>query len=547
MASYPPPSPYAPPPYGPPYGQTPRDQRKQARQQAKLQQAAFKTQRDLYRQQSRSLRRTSIVGPLLVLSFGIVALLVSLGRISMPAVATWFSHWWPLVIVASGLVLIGEWAFDQWSIVDGAPALGRRSLGGGTVFLLILLIITGLTAQTIHTQQMNGNGIFSQGFFGDSRGWNELFEDKYDREQQIDQAFAPGTSLSVTNPRGAITILGRSADDKIHINITKQIYSRSQQDADSRADSFTPHLDLSGGALHISMPSLDGATADLNISVPDTAQTTVSADRGDVHISNLQANVNVTANRGDVELDQVVGTVVAHLNSSHTSFTAHHIQGTLNVEGKTDDLSVTDVTGSVALLGEFYGDTHLEHLTGGVNFRSNRTQLTLARLDGELDMSPDSDLTGSQIAGPVELRTRNRNVNLTQVAGNILVANSNGSVEVGNTLPLGNVSIDNRNGSVTLSLPANANATLHAESHDGQLQNEFGLPVNTDGNRQQLTGTLGSGTAQISINTTHDDITIHKEAATQPLTPAPASATSLPPNPVSSDSKPGKPHKTSTR
>ena len=542
MASYPPPNPYTQPPYGSPYGQTPRDQRRMARDQAKLQQAAFKRQRELYRQQSRSLRRTSIVGPLLVLGFGTVALLVSLGRLPMPTVATWFSHWWPLVIVASGLVLVGEWAFDQRSAADGTPALGRRSLGGGTVFLLILLIIAGLTSQTIHTQQMNGNGIFSQGFFGNSRGWNEIFEDKYDREQQIDQAFAPGTSLSVTNPRGAITILGRSADDKIHINVTKQIYSQSQQDADSRADSFTPHLDLSGGALHISMPSLEGASADLNISVPETAQTTVSADHGDVNISNLKAPVNVTANRGDVALDQVIGTVVAHLNSSHTSFTAHHIQGTLDVEGKSDDLSVTDVTGSVALIGEFYGDTHLEHLTGGVNFHSNRTQLTLARLDGELDLSPESDLTGSQIAGPIELHTRNRNVNLTQVAGNVVIANSNGSVNVSNTLPLGNVSIDNRNGSVSLTLPANSGATFHAQTREGELQNEFGLAVTKDGSHQQLTGAIGDGTAQISIDTTHDDVTIHKAAATQLLTPAPPAASAS----AKSEGKTGKPHKSAT-
>ena len=519
MAGYPPPNPYAQPPYGPPYSQTPRDQRKQARQQAKLQQAAFRTQRDLYRQQSRSLRRTSLVGPLLVLSFGIVALLVSLGRLSMPTIATWFSHWWPLIIVASGLVLIGEWAFDQRFLLDGTPAPGRRSLGGGTVFLLILLIAAGLTSQTIHTDQMNGNGFFSQDFFGNSRGWNELFEDKYDREQQVDQAFAPGTSLSVTNPRGTVTVVGRSADNTIHITVNKQIYSHSQQDADSAADSFAPHLDLSGGTLHVSMPTLNGATADLNITVPDTAQTTISADRGDVNVSNLLAPVNVTANRSDVELEQISGSVMTHLNSSQASLTAHHIQGNLQVDGKSDDLTITDVTGSVALLGEFYGDTHLEHLAGGVTFRSNRTQLTLARLDGELDMSPDSDLTGSQLAGPVELHTRNRNINFTQVAGNILIANSNGSVDVSNSQPLGNVSIDNRNGTVTLSLPANAGATVRADTHDGQLQNDFGLPVQADGNRQSVSGSFGKGDALVTLNTTHADISIHRQALTDATSP----------------------------
>ena len=84
MASYPPPP---PPPYNPPppYGFDPRQQQRFLRDQLRVQERArkdaYRAQRELYREQTRSLRRSSIVGPLIVLGIGILALFISSGRL----------------------------------------------------------------------------------------------------------------------------------------------------------------------------------------------------------------------------------------------------------------------------------------------------------------------------------------------------------------------------------------------------------------------------------------------------------------------------------
>ena len=128
MASYPPPY---PPPAGTPAGFDVKQQARFARQQMKAQQqaqaAAFKAHAYAFRQQSRAMRRSSILGPLLLIAVGTIFLLIRLGRLSYERFAVVYLRWWPLLLVAAGVVLAVEWAFDQTPRANGAPTLGDGS------------------------------------------------------------------------------------------------------------------------------------------------------------------------------------------------------------------------------------------------------------------------------------------------------------------------------------------------------------------------------------------------------------------------------------
>jgi hypothetical protein len=516
MATYPPPVP-------PPYSPDPRQQRQYIKDMGRAQKQAAREymrqeafRRRMIRQQARAYRRSSILGPLLVLSAGVVALLIGMGRLPLATFVDWYGRWWPLFLVAAGIILVAEWAFDQTTHDDGPYV--RRGIGGGAVFLLIVLAITGplvRAARYGHDAWMNNNNFF----FGPDN-FDEVFGEKHDSEQQIDQPFAPGTSLSIDNPHGDVTIVGKSTDDRIHITVAKQVYGRSDSEASDKAMNFSPQINVFGSTMSISVPNVQGATADLNITVPDSGETTVTANRGAVNISSMRAPVNVTTNHGNIDLSSITGAVNAHINSSGSSFSGHNITGAVYLKGHAQDLNVTDVSGDVTLEGEFFGDTHLERLHSPVTFRTSRTQLSLMQLDGGIDLSPHAELTGSQIVGPLRLKTSSRNISFERVAGDVDITNSKGSVEITSAAPLGNVNVTNRDGSINLTVPNKAGFNIDADTRDGSVDNDLSLSSSTSHSRTELHGKVGEGATQVSLHTTHADIDIHKGEIAPPAPPS---------------------------
>ena len=534
MAGYPPP--YPPPP-NQPFGYDAKQQAKLARMQIKAQvraqKAAFRSQRDLYRYQNRANRRSSILAPLIILAVGVVVLLMRLGRIPAGEFGDWYSRWWPILLVGAGVVLVAEWAFDQMPRPDGTPYV-RRGVGGGAVFLLILLALTGASFQGFR----NHHDIFSKGIVFNGDDFSEFFGEKHEMTSVSDTPFSAGSTLTIDNPHGNVTVVGKSGDNQIHITVNKQIYSSSDSDADAKGAQFNPQIDTSGSTVHISMPALNGAMADLDITVPETADTTVTANHGDVAISGIHAPVNITANHGDVEINSIIGAVTTHINNHDTTFAAHNITGNISVQGHADDMTVTDVTGQTTLEGEFYGDTHFERLRGPVSFHTSRTQLNLVRLDGELNISPHSDLTGDQIVGPAVLKTRSRNVTFDRITGDVDVTNSDGSVDLTGAQPLGNVSVENKNGEVNITVPEHANFSVEAETKGGEISNDLNLKSTESDNRAFVAGTVGHGGPKIIVHTTHLDIGIHEKEVAPLVAPAPPAPPPPAPKPALPSAKP---------
>jgi DUF4097 and DUF4098 domain-containing protein YvlB len=288
---------------------------------------------------------------------------------------------------------------------------------------------------------------------------------------------------------------------------------------------------MTGSTLSVSVPRLAGGTADLNVTVPDWSETTVTTNHGSVNVSKMRAAVNATTDHGDIEVDSVTGPVNAHIDSSGSSFAGHNITGPVLVKGHAQDLNVSDVTGQVTLEGEFFGDTHLERLNGPVSFRTSRTQLTMMRLDGDVDLSPHAELTGSQMVGPVRLHTSSRTITLERVAGDVDVANSKGPVEITSSSPLGNVLVENRDGAIHLTVPEHAGFDIDAETRDGSVNGDWELSPSTSHETTTLRGRVGDGAARLVLHTSHADIDVRKGIVAPPAAP-------LPPAPPAKAGKP---------
>jgi DUF4097 and DUF4098 domain-containing protein YvlB len=486
----------------------------------------IRAQRDAYRAHLRGMRRGSIVGPLLVVAIGIVFLLVQLGHLSFYRFGFWFGRFWPLLLVGIGVVLLIEWIFDRNALRDSqlngnAPYI-RRSVGGGVIALLVLIVVAGVFASGFNDARHN---FFDHGWTFDQDNIDQFLGDKHESDQTLDQAFPANTALSVTNPRGDVTVSGTSDDNQIHITVHKQVFTRSDSDADNRARELSPQIHTNangsqGTTFNLAMPSLEGTHADLTITLPAVTPVTVTANHGDVHVNSVKAPVIVTANHGDVELSAINGAVTTRVNNGGSSFAAHSVNGPVMLEGHARDLTLSDIAGPVTLTGEFFGTTHLERIRTAVKFHTSRTDLQLARLDGEIEISPNSDLSAREALGPVTLTTRNRNINLERISGDLSVTNRNGSVELSSVPPLGNITIENRSGSVNLTVPEQANFTVQAETTNGDIENDYGLTADENNSHKKFGGTVGKGGSLIRIKTSEGDIAL-KKANLHPLPPLP--------------------------
>jgi DUF4097 and DUF4098 domain-containing protein YvlB len=522
MASY-------PPPPSPPYGGDWKYQRRVLKEQARAQRDLARAQRDAYRYQARSLRRSSILGPLLLITIGILFLLVQTGRIGAHRLWDWYGRFWPLLLVGAGVVMLLEWAYDQYMQSDTTQPRYRRRLGGGVFTLLLILGITGIVFSSVRNG--NGHSYVLNGLNLNQDNIDEFLGDKHESDQTLSQSFPAGSGFTVDNPRGDITVSGTSDDNQIHVSVHKEVYTRSDSDADSKAQRLNPSLSSSGDTLNLSIPAIDGTRADLTITLPATAPTIVTANHGDVHVSALKAPLQVTANHGNIELSAITGPVITHVNNSDSDLSAHSVSGPLTIQGRGHDTTLSDLSGPVTMSGDFFGTTHFERIRGPIKFHTSRTDLQFARLDGEIDIS-HADISASEAVGPLTLTAGNRNVTLDRVAGDVTVTNRNGSVDLTSAPPLGNVTVENRNGSVNLSLPEQANFAYQLDATNGDIESDFSeIKIPEDGEKKTISGVAGKGGPVLHISTSQGDISI-KKASIMPLPPMPPmpKITAMPPD-----------------
>jgi DUF4097 and DUF4098 domain-containing protein YvlB len=512
-----------------------RAQRQMLRDQARYQQAQQRAMRhqlrDQIRAQRRSLRRGSIVGPLILLSLGVVFLLAQMGRLSWGQSMEWYSRWWPAVLIAAGVVLLIEWAIDEQR---ESPAGHVRVLGGGVVFLLIVLALAGLGARGIAYGLDWHDHALSNGY----TRWDHLFGDRHDADSSMNRSMPAGSTLVIRNPHGDVSVTGSSSDGQVHVSIHTQTYAWKEADAEAKAKALQPAFSNDGGVLTLNVNSVEGGQADLTVQIPRNAPLTIQANRGDITVTEMSAPVTLTANHGDVDMSAVDGGATVHVNDSDSSINLHSIRGPVSLQGHSGDVDISDITGDVALQGDFYGSTHFAHVNGAVRFDTSRTHFGAARLDDELTIDRGS-LDGTQMMGPLVLKTSDKNITLDRVQGSVDVINSNGSVEVTAASPLDTIAIQNRRGSVDLGLSGGGGFVLNAQTRNGDMENDFGLSSETNDETHTLNGRVGTGGPTVTVATSNGDVTVRRSTV-EPLPPIPPAPriTTTPPMPPAQPKSP---------
>lgn len=489
----------------------PYDPRTAWRAQKEQQKAAHLAQREAWRTQRaywRARRQPSLVGPLVLIAIGVIALLVATGKIASGQFWAWYGKWWPLLLVIIGVALLVEWFVDR-----GNSYPTRRS--GGLIFLVLLIMGMGWSVSTWH----NWTPLREQ-FGDDDNDFFHFMGQEHDNDQQSSTVIPAGAHVQIQNARGDVIIAAGEGDGSMHVRAHQVVYTGSDDDAKRAFSRLTPQITVSGSSVLVRVEGNNNGKSDLSLDIPRDASVDVTTSHGDVTIAGCRGSVNVNSGHGDVKFDDLSAN--AHARMSKGDFSAHAVQGDLSLDGSMNDVTISDIRGKVLLDGNFFGDTHLEHISSPVHFHSSRTDIELARIDGDLTMD-SGDLHVNSAVGPAHISTRSKDVDLTQVYGDVQVQNSNGSVKLASAAPLGQVQVENHNGEVRLLVPPSSNFSIEAHATHGSIESDFGLSSSSDdkGRSSVTSGQVGKGGPHIVLNTTNNDIQIHRGEEFAPLPPAP--------------------------
>ena len=445
--------------------------------------------------------RRSIAGPVVLIVIGLVFLLRNMGY-RLP-IWHWFGHWWPLLLILWGVVRLIEHSMGQ------RQGYRTGGLGAGTVVLLILIVAFGLSAH--YSSDVDWGGVRDQMQMDDDLGG--LFGTAYTFDDTLQQPFPAKGNLRVVCDHGSLNI-SPSDDNTLRVVVHKKLYAKTQDDANKYNDGTKPQVTVNGSSVLLNA-NTNGAgdhavQADMDIFVPRDAMVDVASKRGDVAINDRKSDIKVTLQRGDVTLNEIGGS--AKISLEKGSIRASKIAGDLDIDGRIDNVTVDEVAGAVHLTGDFFEDMRLSKIAKTVTFKSSRSDMEIASVPGDLEISSDS-VRGNQLTGPSRVNTRSKDIHLEGVSGDLQVDNSNGDVEVtaAGKLPVGKMNISGKHGDITLTLPSSAGFQIDATTRKGTITSDFSaLKIDQTNDSSRVSGTVGNGASKLQINTDTGDIRISK-------------------------------------
>ncbi len=496
----PPPNPPPNPPPGPPqppYAEyaayaDPRSYEPYARDYARWLRAQQRAQR-------RANCHRSLLGPLLLICIGAVALLANLHMLDMSSFWSFYHTYWPLLLIGLGLLLAAEAIFVRSH---------QQSLRIGCGTVLLILILAGLGIVTALSYTQGWASIRSQlRALNDAQMW-QFFGQRHESRQTLTLPIPAHGTLQVNNKAGNITVR-TSPDAQLHITLDKSVYAGSDADAQRKLDALQPLTETTGDTTTLRIPSSFSNSVALTLEVPADVALHANVEEGGIDIAARAAAVTAETHFGNVTVDGVTGPVQVTLQAGNA--TVHNVNGPVTLHGQAGEFTLTDIHGAATLDGEFFGNLHLQRITGAVQYHSSRTSMALASVPGTLTLDP-ADLKADGITGPVEISTRAKDITLSGLSGPLRLNNSDGFINVQAGPTLAAMEIDNSEGGITITLPAAAHFSVDATAHGGKVQSDFSLSLQSSGSGQTAQGAVNGGGPMLRFLAEKADLALKKSS-----------------------------------
>jgi hypothetical protein len=413
----------------------------------------------------------------------------------------WFVRYWPVVLIVWGVAKLADYL---WARHRG---YSTPRLGAGSIVFLVFFIMFGSMASGIagwwpHMRDDLGrNPDFDLG---------DIFYNSYEFSEDFAQPLAEATEIKVMLRRGDVSVAA-SPDNQAHAIINKKLRADSESAANSMNQATHPRFQQQGSIwiLDLTNSPYDHGAFDLELQLPKNAVLSLSTNHGDLNVSNRESNINLSTDNGDVTVTGIKGDASLHVRSG--SATVKDVSGNVQVDGTVNDGSISGVGGTLDFNAGYNGDVELSHIGKNLRFKSVRTDLQAAKVDGEITMDR-GDFHANSVTGPFRLQTRSKDIRLDDISGDVQVENRNGQVELHAKAPLGAIDISNFHGGIEVKVPANASFQLDAESAGGEINSpDFNVTQDNRSHNATARGTVGKGGPEVRLRTDRGTIEIRKQ------------------------------------
>ncbi len=480
-------------------------------------------------------RRGSIFWALTLIAVGGIFLYQNFN----PAIHPWhiIAKFWPILIIFWGLSKLIDYIQAQAHPETAPPSFFS---GSEVVLLLLILVLGTLVSRLVLRPWHEWPGAI--GVSVDDDEFAGLFLNSYTFTKNVSQSVKRQPHLVLVDRRGDVEASGGDRSN-VEVMVKETIRAENEAEAKKLSDQLKYQVMEQAGSYQLqsnvdSLPHSGRAVRlDITLHVPLETSTEITAERGDISLEGLRGDQSLTANRGDVRVSQVEGLVRVHKTGGLTEI--RDVKGSVELEGRGRDVEVSRVTGTVTVSGEYPGSVQFRDIGQTLRFTSSRTDLTVQKLKGQLNMEMGS-LEASDIEGPFEISTREKDISLTGFQHSVKIANTNGSINLRTaTPPTHPIDVDSKKGEIELTLPPNSSFVIEATSRHGEVESDFSAPtlkITKEGEAPSITGSYGKGGPTIRLNTAYGTVRLAREGAAPPAPKAPK-APGAPPAPSSGDDR----------
>jgi DUF4097 and DUF4098 domain-containing protein YvlB len=443
-------------------------------------------------------RPRSIFGPLVLITIGLVFLLRTMGVISFLSFRGWMARYWPLLLIFWGVAKLAE---HLWARQRGEPT---PRLGAGGIVFLVFFIAIGMG--TTRTADWNWDNIHTN---IDDSDFGDWFGNRYEFTDTFAQPIQGATEVKIISAQGDVNVT-TSGDDQVHVVMHKVLRSDSQEKANQMNDSIHPKFTQQGNMLLLDLTSGDSESArfDMDLQLPRQLALTISTRRGNLSVAMRDGNVELSSDHGNLSAENVKGTALLHLQNG--SVNVKNVTGNVRVDGEVEDGTLAEITGTLDFNAGYNGTVELSHIGQQLRLKSVRTDLQIAKLDGDITLG-HGDIHTDSAVGPIKLTTRSNEVHMEDVSGAVEVDNRNGVVEIRPKM-LGAIDINNVHGGIQLDLPETANFRLDAQARNGNIDvSDFSVNVDNRNEDATARGSVGKGGPDIRLRSDRGTIQIRKQ------------------------------------
>ncbi len=235
------------------------------------------------------------------------------------------------------------------------------------------------------------------------------------------------------------------------------------------------------------------------VRVPRAASVTISDCEGDVRVDDVTGRVELANIDGDVALRGLGEVAARDLGGDFIARGVAALQGVGKWEGdvalrSVERLQVETIDGDVSL-GDV-GDVTIERAEDDLSARGVRGSLQINDLQGDVSLRDVNDVHITHVEDDITIAGVRGAVELPDVEGDVVVSFTE----------LKNVDI-RADGDVVLNLPEGASAELELDAPHGDVVFRGDVRI-SEQDDNHLRGTLGSGGAQVRVESTGDDVVV---------------------------------------